>query len=123
MGQGRHIQSLVRGFLLIAVAIQGITPDAQDLASPRAIQLLFPNLDEDRAIRDEDDLPDDVCESAPLKSNWVSRRIGGARPHSDHAATAGRGDPLRCETRERTCHGGIGVPFLRLNDSLCRRNC
>jgi hypothetical protein len=47
--------------LLIALAIQGVTPDAQDLASLNSLLVLCPSLIEVENLAGNDALPDDVC--------------------------------------------------------------
>jgi hypothetical protein len=123
MGQGRHIQLLLRGILLIAMAIQGITPDTDDLASSRAITVLLPILNDDHSPCDEADSPDDVCELVQLDLvRQILPKVEGrfflglsARPTS--------GQDLRCGAALRAflCGGALQPP-LGL-ETLCRMIC
>jgi hypothetical protein len=47
--------------LLVAMAIQGATPDAHDLASNKALQLLCPAVHNSSLPTDNDGFPDEVC--------------------------------------------------------------
>jgi hypothetical protein len=58
---GRRSHSFWLYPLLIALAIQGVTPDAQDLASLNALYLLCPYLTDSENLAGNDALPDDVC--------------------------------------------------------------
>jgi hypothetical protein len=59
--------------LLIAVAIQGATPDAQDLASLNTIMLLCPDLMQSGKMADSDCLPDEVAATADCELDAVVR--------------------------------------------------
>src|SRR5262245_45133476 len=74
MGQGKWVQSLGQRLLLIAVAIQGITPDADDLASTKALVLLCPVLASDEVSGGGDEWPDDACDLPPLHLGWPRRQ-------------------------------------------------
>jgi hypothetical protein len=75
MGKGTRLHSISSHLVLIAVAIQGITPDVHDLASFRALHLLCPFLDSSDCWEDEDDLPDES--SGPVRPGlrWVMGRL------------------------------------------------
>jgi hypothetical protein len=65
MSHGRPFHSRCLQLLLLALAIQAISPDSQDLASTQALQVIAPGLtDRDSAVQ-QDEWPDDVCEPAP----------------------------------------------------------
>ena len=66
MGQGRLSHTICLQFLLIASAIQGVTPDAHDLASIRALRLFCLLLANAGTLADDDGLPDEVC--GPIQS-------------------------------------------------------
>jgi hypothetical protein len=66
MSQGRLSRSFWLQFLLVVLAIQGITPDAQDLASSQALRLFAPILTDFDTPVQEDEWPDDVCD--PVQS-------------------------------------------------------
>jgi hypothetical protein len=123
MGQGRHFPSLTSGILLIAVAIQGMAPDAQDISSPRAILLLCPILGDEHSFQDEDDSPDDVCEMAQLISSGLACHQRNDLRSSSLPPFVALG-PLRpSRTRPLACNGGLDEPSLRLIDSLCCLRC
>jgi hypothetical protein len=65
MGQGRLIPSCCRRVILIAVAIQGLTPDLHDLTSSSALRFLCPYRVDSSTFPVDDDSPDDVCELIP----------------------------------------------------------
>src|SRR5438874_806317 len=123
MCQGRRSQSVCRRILLIAVAIPGISPDAQDLVSPKAICVVCPILADDLPIGDKDDSPDDVCELLQLD------RMGPAYRRADETTfrTVPEADFLRQTLLRgpngRACHRGITERSTRLMHSLCRLVC
>jgi hypothetical protein len=67
MGQGRLLHSFCVHLLLVALAIQGITPDPHDLASINALKILCPTLPGSDQPLDADDFPDEICEPFPIK--------------------------------------------------------
>jgi hypothetical protein len=72
MGQGRGLHAVWQRILLIAVAIQGITPDVYDLASTHSFVLVCPTLaPDDAAAPGGDEWPDDVCELPRLSQTWL----------------------------------------------------
>jgi hypothetical protein len=123
MGQGRHIQLPLRGILLIAMAIQGITPDTDDLASNRAITVLLPILNDDQSPCDEVDSPDDVCELVQLDP--VRQLLSKAEEgfYLGLSALPASGQDLRCGAALRAflCGGALQPP-LRI-EALCRMIC
>jgi hypothetical protein len=121
MGQGRHIQSVLLGIALIAV--QGFTPDARDLSSPRAISLLSCILPGAPSVPDDDDPSDDVCDPVHLHS---SRALcaKALRPLLDTTAD----DRIRARAPACACplHAridSIAAERSSLIDALCRRLC
>ena len=62
MSQGRLSGLRCVQFLLVAVAIQGITPDAQDLASIHALLVIAPILNDFDSPTQQDEWPDDICD-------------------------------------------------------------
>jgi len=74
MGQGRRFQAIALLVLLIATAIQGITPDAQDLASLKALRLICLVPANSTDLADEDESPDIVCGPAQPVMNLRMRR-------------------------------------------------
>jgi hypothetical protein len=96
MGHGRHARSLIRCILLLASAIQGITPDSHNLASPFAISLLDPSSIGRSALLDDDHSPDDACEAIEESRPWrahqqeLACRTGHPGPNgraSDHSSS------------------------------------
>ena len=123
MGQGRQIQSLGQRILLIAVAIQGITPDPDDLASSRSVLVLCPALADDDAGRGVDDWPDDACAVPPLNLGWPKRqkaeepRLAGLRTAPSPGPILPGDDP------RLVSQAGIPVRFPRIIHALCRLIC
>ena len=76
MCQGRLCHSVWLYFVLIAIAIQGVTPDAQDLASIKSLWLFCPALAGSRHLAAEDGLPDEVCGPAQPEMDAVSHGSG-----------------------------------------------
>ncbi len=74
MGQGRLYHSIWLQLVLIAIAIQGVTPDANDMASLHAVRFLCPVLADPGAVRDDDGSPDEVCEPVRLEIDWNTCR-------------------------------------------------
>jgi hypothetical protein len=122
MGQGRHSSYRFWGVLLIAVAIQGITPDSEDVASPRAILLLSANFS-DHSFQNEDEWPDDVCEVARFQSIRLAPGPKGHLRTSELSAFEIH-EPLHsCQAPERPSLGSLDASSLRLIYSLCRVRC
>jgi hypothetical protein len=71
MGQGRRFPHFWRCIILIATAIQGITPDPQDLASLKLLRMICPILGPDFRSRGEDESVADGYE--PLRMDQCSR--------------------------------------------------
>ena len=66
MSQGRLARLHYVQLLLVVLAIQGITPDAHDLASSRTLRLFTPLLTDVDSPVEQDEWPDDVCD--PVQS-------------------------------------------------------
>jgi hypothetical protein len=124
MGQGRLSHTICLQFLLIASAIQGVTPDAQDLASIKALRLFCPLLAEAKSLADDDGLPDDVCGPAQSAANSIIRTAKSRDiPHAAFASTesllpAFQSSALRSGSRRR-----YSAMIDNLLYSLCRFNC
>jgi hypothetical protein len=123
MGQGRRIRSWLGWFLLVAGAIQGITPDARDLCSPSAMRVILAAQAVPVDFRGEDDPRDEMClvddQSAPLR-DWQQQAV----PRS--ASVAGPGVPLPDTTLVMAT--GLGpageiMPGFVLFEALCRLRC
>jgi hypothetical protein len=84
MSQGRLSRLPCLLLLLIVVAIQGITPDAQDLASTRTLRLIATTLTDRDLPAEHDEWPDDVCNPAScadtVKLPWSRRQLEWYRP-------------------------------------------
>jgi hypothetical protein len=65
--QSRPFHSLCLRSVLIAVAIQGVTPDAQDLASLNSLRVFCPVLSGSGMPCRDDGLPDEVCEAMTIE--------------------------------------------------------
>jgi hypothetical protein len=74
MGHGRLGRSPFLYILLVLSSIQGITPDARDLASPVALKLLnpFPAGHNDL---DDHGSPGEVCQAIQMAPSWHDRRM------------------------------------------------
>ncbi len=82
MCHGRQCRTICLQFLLAATAIQGITPDAQDLASINAFLILCPRVASANHPTADDGLPDDVCGLTNSENNVIVRgRIGKSEPN------------------------------------------
>jgi hypothetical protein len=76
MGQGRHFRHFWRCIILIAAAIQGITPDPQDLASLQLFRVICPMLGVELGSTEGHESTAEVCE--PLRLDQGSRIRHGA---------------------------------------------
>ena len=72
MGQGRHIRTAIRCILLVVATIQGITPDAHDLASPLAMTLVVPQPIGWPDLIDDDPSPTGPCAAIRETLPWPS---------------------------------------------------
>jgi hypothetical protein len=70
MDQRRRYPWFSAHVLLIAVAIQGTTPDSHDVSSSNALQLLCPAQSPRDSLRQDDGMPDEVC--GPIRSEYLS---------------------------------------------------
>ena len=62
MSQGRLLPTTGVQLLLVALAIQGVTPDGHDLASNQALRVLAPVFNDENPPIGQDEWPDDVCD-------------------------------------------------------------
>jgi hypothetical protein len=123
MGQGRRLQAVWRPIVLIAVAVQGITPDGYDLASTKSFALLCPILaPEDAAAPSEDEWPDDVCELPLLSQGWLIGQEEGMQLLGHIAAGSAR--QVLPGDKDRPARP-VAVPLRspRLIHALCRLLC
>ena len=123
MGQGRHTRPRICGILLIVSTIQGITPDAHDLASPLAFSLVGPLMIGQNTLADEDRSPDD-------RSQAVQESLAWQTPHqelqSPTAWTTNRGrapDHFPRVNGARLSIVGERPLVQRLSLRLCRLVC
>jgi len=123
MGQGRRIQSVYRRILLIAVAIQGITPDAADLASAQSLMRLGPALADDQADRGVDEWPYEACTVPPIHVGGTKRPRAEQPPPADFLAAQPPGQPLPGDDPRLVSRASIPVRSPRIIHSLCRLLC
>ena len=71
MGQGWRFLHFWLCILLIATAIQGVTPDSKDLASPKLFRMISSMLGSEFGLQDGDDSVPDVYE--PVRMDRGSR--------------------------------------------------
>src|SRR5262245_66615853 len=92
--------------VLVSVAIQGVTPDPHDLASPRTWQLLYAFL-ADQQLGADATSPDEVCDPyqpGPLLTRWVTAgqsRSGAPATGARAARTAAGRRPSRSAGADR----------------------
>jgi hypothetical protein len=110
--------------LLFATAMQGVTPDARDLASRRILNILW-QLGAEFELTDEDSGPawGEVCGSiqegprAPLKRS--KDRAGHCTIHSSAKVIAAPGPHIAGSHPI----GGTSATLARLTQLLCRMRC
>jgi hypothetical protein len=148
MGQGRRLRSICLRAVLIALAVQGVTPDGSDLASPWLFGRLLdpsavdgsPRPDSDDAVPEGgattagagdlpagpetgDEAPDEVCVPVrPARPRFLCRKRGGTSLlWLEPAGPSGRlrPDPVRTPA-PRAVAVARGI---RLTVSLCRLTC
>jgi len=116
---------LICRFLLIALAVQGITADAEDLASINALRLLCLVPADFERLDDGDEWPDDVCEAAGSEICCVVLRktdrdftsISGFDSHDD---LIGQFEQAAARLRAYSGPFSTGTDLSR---SLCRLLC
>jgi hypothetical protein len=113
----------MRTLLLIVSAIQGITPDARDIASSLAMRILSQSLPSPCGVADQDDSPDEICDVVHDSRTWVVRKREAATRPAHFAAP---GAFAECPTREiapgRSSIAEMG-PGHDLSLKLCRLVC
>ncbi len=124
MCQGMHSRSIFYSLLLIATAIQAITPDPQDLASVNALRLLCSGSLVLPGFTD-DELPDEV--SGPVESGLdiVFRRVKESldSQQSVHSPTSRNAPDIQPQSlRATTTICSFAQPACAL-ENLCKRNC
>jgi hypothetical protein len=126
MCQGRLCQSILLYCLLIAVAIQGVTPDAQDLASINCLLMFCPALADSRDMAGEDGLPDEVCGPAQSRISVGLRvRVEPNSLANRRSETSDQNDLLTSHLGALRSHarGGKNVRLDDLIYALCRLKC
>ncbi len=125
MGQGRLYTSICLHLLLIATAIQGVTPDPQDLASIKPLWLVCRVLASPDPLSDDDRLPDDVCEPMSAEISAVMRHQADSaqtvklpRLVTERLLTVCQSGAARSSADGRTNLAGDGLIF-----TLCRLIC
>jgi hypothetical protein len=125
MGEGTLYRSICLQFLLIGSAIQGATPDPQDLASIKPLWLICRVLASPDTPSDDDRLPDDVCEPMSAEISAVMRRqadsaqtVNLPRLVTERLLTACHSDAARSSADGRTNPAGAGLIY-----TLCRLIC
>jgi hypothetical protein len=88
MSQGRLPRFPLLGCLLIVLAIQGIVPDAHDLASMQPLRLLAGVPPESASLNQEDEWPDDVCD--PMTTSSTVGRPESHRLDEEYSPFYGR---------------------------------
>ncbi len=124
MCQQIHAQAIFLPLVLISMAIQGVTPDPQDLASLNALRLFCPGLLAFPGSSD-DELPDDVSGPADSGSDIMLRRI--EESHDSHqpglsSAPQNAQHSQAQALRTTTTKGNFAQPACAL-ENLCKRNC
>jgi hypothetical protein len=124
MGQGRRHHAVWRRIVLIAAAIQGITPDVCDLASTKSTMLLYPILAPDAAAAPGgDEWPDDVCALPLLSRGWLR----GKKPEPTRlpGLTTAESPRQALPDDESQPASPVAIPvrFPRLILTLCRLLC
>jgi hypothetical protein len=119
-----YLSTFVQLSLLIALAIQGLTPDAQNLASTKALQVLC-QLPGDQRSTTDNTTPSwgEVCEGL---RNTSEQNITRARCRAEQVApecnaAVTRFDDSPFERSLAARH--FGVPPCGLTRSLCRPLC
>jgi hypothetical protein len=117
----------VLGLLLIVVAIQGISPDAHDLASMQPLRLIARIAPGSDTFAGEDEWPDDVCDpvrSAFALSGPLAHRLDqGSTPYYNPTIIESQGEPISCSLFRRRARPGqrtsIAMPLCTIGCLLC----
>jgi hypothetical protein len=80
MGQGMDSRHFWRCILLIAAAVQGITPDPQDLASLQLLRVIGPMLGVELGSTEGQESAVDVCEPIQVNHGSPIRRAADKIP-------------------------------------------
>ena len=125
MCQGRLYHSVCLHFLLIAIAIQGVTPDPQDLASNNCLRLFCPALGDPNALADDDGMPDDVCVPAASEIESLLHGRSESLDPPCRMCPSTEFDPLAVHLRAARPGQRVGNQARsdQLIYSVCRLNC
>jgi hypothetical protein len=123
MRQVRPDQSIGFGILLIAIAIQGVTPDAHDLGSTRSLQLLGLIPQGVERLADGDGTPDEVCGAARYLAGGSTIVIPGELPETRLAPPSYVRSPSPTVSGRDASNRGYGGTIDRDFDLLCRLIC
>jgi hypothetical protein len=125
MGQTRRARSISAYFLLFALAIQGITPDAQDLTSLNAVRMFCPQFADSKPLLGDDEWPDDVCGPVQLDEHLAIRKRTDSRVlpllgfvSTDHRVP--RVSPARLQFSSRFGRNARNGDLIH---ALCRLTC
>jgi hypothetical protein len=125
MCQGRLSHTVRLHLVLIACAIQGVTPDPQDLASNNCLLILFPTLADPNCLIDDNGMPDEVCRPAEseIDSLWRASAASNELPCSAHASRERPAHTIHASAARVPDWGGDLARVGELIYSLCRLNC
>jgi hypothetical protein len=125
MGQGRRSQAFCLHILLIALAIQGITPDSNDLASINALKLFCPRLTDADQMVDEDEFPDDVCEPVRVQIDLGRCQLADldGLPFARFATAEAQMGRVKSDALQFVARRGTLTRIDGLIHSLCRLKC
>ena len=125
MCQGRRCRSICLYLALIAVAIQGLTPDAHDLASLNSLRVLCPAFSDSTTLPSDDGLPDEVCGPMTFEMDLVSRTRSDSNSLTTLAYLASDESALALPSGARRSR--LGSCHIVRADAplhcLCRLNC
>jgi hypothetical protein len=123
MCQGRPGYSLWLHLVLISVAIQGVTPDSQDLASLNSLFLLCHSGAGSGNLADNDSLPNEVCGPAEPVVDVVLRGMAEPDGPAGHLSfSTGHHDLLTTPIKIRRIGSRHGTDS-RLADLICSLLC
>ena len=124
MGYAIRLQSIFTRILLVTVAIQGMAPDATDLASGRALGVICSVLGNTSFLRFDDGAKLEVCGPAQREAMQVMKR-GVEAPEGLGFEPKGSASPINALASSRLSHPNTnGLALLDdLVQSLCRLRC
>jgi hypothetical protein len=124
MCQGRRCHSVVLYSLLLVAAIQGMTPDSQDLASLNAVRVVCPLLASPKSLATDDGLPDEVCGPTLCESKLSPRAaLDASRPEWLLIVPANVSASMSRSAAGEKRHAGSFHGLDGLCRSLCRLRC